>query len=324
MIIPDDEIDRLLRAVNPATASADELSVQAIAVRESIIRGTYAPARQRQGWAWGRFAVAVAAIVAIVIVATNVLAPAQRATALTPPPLQYDNAQPLATVVQEAKERLGSTVSVVQERRVSSLVWGWSIDLAKERVESVPQRVTFEWAPETGSRSTIIAGEFHWPAGVRPEGIEESPYQPGDTITQLVTAPQDLKIPADVMNLNDGSRESMDKALTSLGATESSSSGEVLVVIGRLLSYWTLTNEQHNILIDRLVEAGGVTVLGESTDRLGRDVIGLRVADPATTYQDTVLISRDTGRIVGMENELTAAQDFIPAGVIGYTLWDAN
>lgn len=324
MNIPDDEIDRLFRAAKPASASPDRLSPQAIAVRESIIRGTYAPERERQGWAWGRFAVAVAAIVAIVIVATNVLAPTQQAIALTPPQLQYDNAQPLSTVVQEAKERLNSSVSVAQERRVSSLVWGWSIDLAKERVESVPQRITFEWAPETGSRSTIIAGEPYWPDGVRPEGIEESPYQPGETITQLVTPPQDVKIPDDVMNLNDGSRESVDKALTSLGATASSSSGEVLVVIGRLLSYWTLTDEQHSILIDRLVEAGAVTVLGESTDRLGRDVIGLRVTDPTTQYQDTVLISRDTGRIVGMENELTAAQDFIPAGVIGYTLWDVE
>ena len=321
---PDDEIDRLFRAANPVSASPDGLNAEAIAVRESIIRGTYGPARERQGWAWGRVAVAVAAIVAIVIVATNVLAPTHQAVALTPPPLQYDNPQPLSTVVQEANERLESTVSVVQERRVSSLVWGWSIDLAKERVESVPQRITFEWAPETGSRSTIIAGEPYWPDGVRPEGIEESPYEPGETITQLVTALQDVKIPVDVMNLNDGSRESMDRALTSLGATASSSSGEVLVVIGRLLSYWTLTNEQHSILIDRLVEAGGVTVLGESTDRLGRDVIGLRVTDPTTQYQDTVLISRDTGRIVGMENELTAAQDFVPAGVIGYTLWDVG
>lgn len=319
----DDEIDRLFRAANPAAKSADQLSAQAIAVRESIIRGTYMPTRERRRWAWGRFAVALAAIVTIVIVATNVLAPKQ-AIALTPPPLEYTNPQPLPAAVQEAKVRLESSAPVKQERRVSSLVWGWSIDMAKERVESVPQVITFEWTPETGSRSTIVAGEPYWPDGVRPEGIEKSPYEPGDTITELVTGPEDLKIPAEVVNLNDGSRESVDKALTSLGATPSSSSGEVLVVIGRLLSYWTLTNGQHAELIDRLIAAGGVTVMGDSTDRLGRDVVGLRVTDPATDYQDTVLISRDTGRIVGMENELTVAQDFIPEGVVGYTLWDVE
>ncbi|MBP3976925.1 hypothetical protein [Microbacterium sp. BLY] len=324
MNISDDEIDRLFRAANPAPASSERLSAHAIAVRESIIRGTHAPAQERQGWAWGRFAVAVAAIVAIVVVVTNVIAPTQQAIALTPPPLQYTNPQPLSSVVQEAKDRLGSTVPVDQERRVSSLVWGWSIDMAKEKIESVPQVIMFEWAPATGSRSTIVAGEPYWPDGVRPEGIEASPYKPGDTITELITAPEDLKIPADVVNLNDASRESVDRALTSLGVRPSSPSGEVLVGIGRLLSYWTLTNEQHAALIDRLIDAGGVTVLGSSTDRLGRDVIGLRVTDPATDYQDTVLISRDTGRIVGMENELTVAQDVIPAGVVGYTLWDVE
>lgn len=323
MNISDDEIDRLFRAANPAAKPADQLSAQAVAVRESIIRGTYAPTRERRGWVWGRFAVALAAIVAIVIVATNVLAPKQ-AVALTPPPLEYTNPQPLSEAVHEAKTRLESSAPVKQERRVSSLVWGWSIDMAKERVESVPQVITFEWAPETGSRSTIVAGEPYWPEGVRPEGINKSPYEPGDIITELVTAPEDLSIPAEVVNLNDGSRESVDKALTSLGATSSSSSGEILVVIGRLLSYWTLTNEQHAALIDRLVEAGGVTVMGESMDRLGRDVVGLRVTDPTTDYQDTVLLSRDTGRIVGMENEMTVAQDFIPAGVVGYTLWDVE
>ncbi|MCM3778606.1 hypothetical protein [Microbacterium hydrocarbonoxydans] len=322
MNIPDEEIDRLFRAANPSTTRADGLTAQAIAVRENIIRGTHAPARERQGWAWGRLAVAVTAIIAVVVIATNALAPTQQAVALTPPPLRFVNPQPLAAVVQEAQEHLESGASVEQERSVSSLVWGWDIDLAKKRVESVPQIVTFEWSPETGSRSTIVAGEPFWPDGVRPEGIEPSPYQPGETITELVTAPEDLKIPADVVSLRDGSRESVERALISLGATASASSGEILVVIGRLLSYWTLTDEQHAVLIDRLIDAGSVAVLGESTDRLGRGVVGLRVSDPTTTYQDTVLISRDTGRIVGIENELTVAQDFIPAGVVGYTLWD--
>ncbi|WP_261987730.1 MULTISPECIES: hypothetical protein [Microbacterium] len=39
------------------------------------------------------------------------------------------------------------------------------------------------------------------------------------------------------------------------------------------MSYWTLTDEQHATLIDMLVDAGGLTVLGESQDRLGRDVV---------------------------------------------------
>jgi hypothetical protein len=45
------------------------------------------------------------------------------------------------------------------------------------------------------------------------------------------------------------------------------------------------------------------------------------VSDDDSPYQDTVLISARTGRIVGMENELTEPMDFIPAGVVGYIMW---
>lgn len=88
------------------------------------------------------------------------------------------------------------------------------------------------------------------------------------------------------------------------------------------MSHWTLTDELHATLIDMLVDAGGLTVLGESHDRLGRDVVGLRVSDEGTSYQSTLLISEDTGRITGIENELTKPMEFIPAGVVGYTMWD--
>ena len=88
------------------------------------------------------------------------------------------------------------------------------------------------------------------------------------------------------------------------------------------MSYWTLTDEQHATLIDMLVDVRGLTVLGESHDRLGRDVVGLRVSDEGTSYENTLLISEDTGRITGIENELTKSMELIPAGVVGYTMWD--
>lgn len=91
------------------------------------------------------------------------------------------------------------------------------------------------------------------------------------------------------------------------------------------MSQWTLTDEQHATLLDMLVDAGGVTVLGRTTDRLGRDAVGLEVAEPSNSlYRLTVLVSRETGRIVGTEDELTEPLDFIPAGVTGCTLWDVG
>ncbi|WP_394194247.1 hypothetical protein [Microbacterium foliorum] len=46
------------------------------------------------------------------------------------------------------------------------------------------------------------------------------------------------------------------------------------------------------------------------------------MSDEGTSYENTLLISEDTGRITGIENELRKPMEFIPAGVVGYTMWD--
>lgn len=326
MSVSDEELDRLFRAASPASSARfAPLTARDIAVRGGIIRGTFEPSPKRSRravWAWGGVTAAVASIAAMAIIAVSVLSPTQSAVALTPPPLQYANAQPLPAVVTAAEQKLDLPDDVAQAPRVQTLGWGWDIDIEKERVEIVPQEATFEWSPETGSISTVVAAESYWADDERPEGIAKSPYQPGDIISELETSAADLDIPPGVVNLKGSSREDMVVALEALGATPDSSSGDLLIAISQLLSYWTLTDEQHATLIHMLVDTGGVTVLGESTDRLGREVVGLRTTADDRGYQNTLLISRDTGRIVGMENELTKAMEFIPAGVVGYTLWD--
>jgi hypothetical protein len=328
MNVSDDELDRLFRAANPATTERfAALTAREIAVREGIIRGTFETSRtrrRRSGWAWGGLTAAVASIAVVAVIAVNVLGPTQSAVALTPAPLQYANAQPLSAVVSDAQQRLDMPDDVVQQSRVRTVGWGWDIDIAEEHVEVVPQEATFEWSPETGSVSTVVAAASYWADGERPKGITPSPYEPGDVISEVVTSAEDLDIPTGVVTLKGSSREQLFSALADLGATPESSSGELLLAIGQLLSYWTLTDEQHATLMRMLVDAGGVTVLGETKDRLGREVIGLRVTDDDSNYRNTLLVSEDTGRIVGMENELTTPMEFIPAGVVGYTLWDVE
>lgn len=326
MNISDEDLDKLFRAASPARHSGfDPLRAQDIAVREAIILGTYSPTRQRRpARAWGGLAVAVASIAVIVVVAVNVLASDQRAVALTPPPLQYENAESLQAVVADARQRLESPDQITQQSHVTSVTWGWNIDIATERVEVVPQITTFDWSTKAGSTNTIVAGEPYWEGGKRPDSLEPSPYRPGEVIAEYSVAPEDLDIPAAVITLDGSTREDLARALAALGVSAEATSGELLVGIGLLQSYWTLTDEQHATLIDMLVDAGGVTVLGETRDRLGRDVVGLRVSEYSDHYEDTVLISLSTGRIVGMENELTVAQDFIPEGVVGYALWDVE
>lgn len=324
MAIDEDKLGDLIRAVDPAPRRNADLSASDIALRENIIRGTHqrqAPRRTR----WVRVAAAAVASVAVVaIVVGNVLNSPQRSFALTPPELQYGNAEPLRDVVSNAHDRLNRGGGPRQESRVHSLMWAWNIDIANTHVEVVPQEVTYEWSLTEGSVSTVVAGESYWDDGERPEGIADSPHEPGDLIGRIVTPAAEFTIPPVTAEVYGAARGDLAPALEELGAPPGASSGQLLAAISLLMGYWTLTDAQHATLVEMLVDAGGITVLGETTDRAGRPVVGLRVTDTTSPYRDTVLLSQDTGRIVGIENELDEPLDFIPAGVVGYTLWDVE
>jgi hypothetical protein len=328
-MIDDDELDRLIRAANPAPRE-HYLDVRArdLAVREGIIRGTRAAARpiaRPRRRTWSGFAAAVAAVAAAVVVSVLVLTPAQQAVALTPPPLVYGNPQPLADVVAEARDALADGDGPAQERRVHSLNWGWSIDMGSERIEIVPQETTLEWGPDGAGTVTIVAGESFWDRDDRPDGVADSPYSPGEVIASFAQTPEQFNAPAALLTLSGSTPDDLWPVLNAYSADESSSSGELATAIVSLLGQWTLTDAQHATLIDLLAETGDVQVLGQTRDRLGREVVGLRVSDPARRdHAQTLLVSTDTGRIVGEETELLHPMDFIPAGVIGYTLWDID
>lgn len=329
MTMTDDQLDRLLIAANPAPPHEFTApSAQDIALRERIIRGDLASRREprRRGiWAAGlTTAVACGAIVALI--AVNVLAPDQRAVALTPPPLSYTNPESLPTVIRDAHAALADADGPAQANHVEYVTWGWSIDMSEEHIEVIPQEITSDWTLEGGSVTTIVAGQSFWTDDERPAGLGESPYEPGDLIDRVVMTPEQFNIPPATAALTGSSREDLAAALAPYVEDDPNpTSGELATAIGSLLSLWTLTDEQHATLLDMLVDAGGVTVLGQTTDRLGRDVVGLRVSEPFNPrYRITVLVSRDTGRIVGMEDELMEPLDFIPAGVTGYTLWDVG
>lgn len=328
-MIPDDELDRLLRSVNPAPREQfADLRAEDLVVRERIVRGVPVSAgvpeagRRR---AWAGFTVAVASIVAVVVASVLVLTPTQQAVALTPPPLIYGNPQPLADVVADAQAALADDDGPEQERRVRTLGWGWSIDMGSEKIEIVPQETTLEWADDGSGAVTIVAGESLWSDDDRPDGVAESPYAPGEVIASFLQTPEQFNAPAALLTLSGSTPDDLWPVLRAFGADESSPSGELLTAISRVLDAWTLTDAQQATLIDLLAEADGIRVLGETRDRLGRDVVGLRVEDPQRPdHAETVLISSDTGRIVGIETELLHPLDFIPAGVMGYRLWDID
>lgn len=327
MNVSDDELDRLLRAANPAPEQdAAGLSAAHIAIREGIIRGTVRPrkTRPRKTLLWAGLTTAVATVALAAVVAANVFAPTRQAMALTPPPLEYRSSGSLAQVVDDAEQALLAPPDVEQESRVHSVGWGWSVDMEEGHVEVVPQDITFVWAPGETATSTIVAGDPYWSDAERPAGVEPSEYQPGDLIDEVVIPPEEFTLAPEAANLSGSSPAELEAALAVFGATPDSSSGELLAAITGLMQYWTLSDEQHATLLRLLVDAGDVQVLGETTDRLGRDVIGLRVASTIPERVETAFVSIETGRIVGTESELIKPLDTLPVGVISYTMWDAG
>ncbi|MFJ5000178.1 hypothetical protein ACIP5T_18650 [Microbacterium sp. NPDC088619] len=328
MSVSDVEIDRLFRAMSPASDLADRPSLSAaeIAIREGIIRGTFrrAPRRSRRGIVWAGVTTATAAMAVAVLVAVTVLTPSQPAMALTPPPLSYTAAPALAEVFADAQDALQAPPDVEQESRVRSVAWGWNVDMGDKRVEIVPQEITFTWAPGETATSTIIAGDSLWPDGNRPEGVEPSPYEPGEVIDTVVTPPEEFTLPPAAQELRGSSREDLESALAVFGATPESSSGELAAAIMGLFGYWTLNDEQHATLLEILADADGISVRGETNDRLGRDVIGLQMSSVIPERVETLFVSVETGRIVGVESELVKSLDGLPTGVILYTMWDAD
>lgn len=328
MNLTDDRLDELFALAHPAPARDNALGARDIALRERIIRGDVAPRpapRLRGIWAAG-LTTAVATCVIVALIAVNVLAPDRRAEALTPPPLVYTDPEPLDAVIADAQEALADGVGPEQAPHVELVTWGWSIDMSEKNIEVIPQEVTTDWTLDEGGVTTIVAGQPFWGDDERPSGLGESPYAPGDVIDRVVMTPEEFNIPPATAALEGSSREALTSALAPYVDGDSApTSGELSTAIASLLGLWTLTDDQHATLLDMLVDAGGVAVLGETTDRLGRDVVGLEVSEPFNPlYRITLLVSLDTGRIVGVEDELTKPLDFIPAGVTGYTLWDVG
>ncbi|KEP73849.1 hypothetical protein HR12_35265, partial [Microbacterium sp. SUBG005] len=80
---------------------------------------------------------------------------------------------------------------------------------------------------------------------------------------------------------------------------------------------WTLDDAQQSALLDVVADAPGLRVLGTTEDRVGREVVGLAGIPSASENTDvTLLLSTATGRIVGFESALIAANTELdlPAG----------
>lgn len=303
-------------ARTPVDAKPD---AAAMAILEKILATDPHPHRVRNrvvGWFAG-----TAAVVTAAVVGANLLVPSGAAVAGSPLPLDFSGTSTVSQTILDAQSDLASAAGPIEpERLVRSATWSFNVDVDARTSVVVPQLVTLQWEADQSGRITIIDGAAYDPADAEANQAAEV-HSSGHESMDLTMAPGEFATP--VASPPGATREELVAALTAFGMPEDPSAFDVLFATSSLLEQWTLTNAQESEILAILSTTDGATALGETTDRLGRPVNGLSVISTDGAARDAVLISSDTGRIVGFERTVLVGDDVLPQGaVIGYRLFD--
>lgn len=321
----DDDLARAMRRLDPAQTPLDAPIPLDAERRLREIVGRPARRRRRPALAW---ASAAAAVVLVLTIVTGVLwMPAPSASALTPKPLVYSAvADDAPRVIAEAQRLLAeATAPLMPERRSLSL--GWYFSGSPDDADATVFRrewVDLRWNENLSGSIVTTAAEATNADG---DTVPADDPTPGTVVGDLrfvqnQFAPLVREAPAPTADAM--------KALVaaSTGADERLTAGDVMLGVRALQSEWTLTASQQSALLDVLASTPGLRVLGTTNDRLGRPVVGLgAIPSTSATADISLLLSTETGRIVGYESALVEASANLnlPAGSItDYILWDVR
>lgn len=272
------------------------------------------------------------AFVAIMIVVVAVLRiDGGTAQALTPPALEFtSDEQGVGDIIGEAIMSLEQSSGPQQPERGSRHL-GWFVhidmdeDTARAPVVIKPEIIDLKWNKDLSGAQTTTAAEAYW-ADPRIQTLsDDMAPAPGTLLSKVTFETGEFAVPS--ASLPGQSVPDMHELLVSLGMPiVEPGAGDVIESIDSAMGLWTLTNHQHAGLLQLLLDAGDLELLGATTDRLGRQVVGLR-AEPAS-FPGTarvLLVSMETGRIVGIETVRTTDEPPLKAGdVVAYNLWEVS
>lgn len=318
----DDLLERALREADPAPTPRDARpDAAALRMRDRIIRSaTRAPRRRARTLGW---ASALGAAVAATAIAVAVMVPQTEAVAGGPEPLEFSEADSVDQTLNDARDALTSASGPAEPIRiVRTATWALDINGSTGETTVVPQLTTLEWAPDGSGKSTSVHGVPYDPEDAAANvGAEIS--SSGEVSYEIEFEPGQFTSPA-AEGFGD-SRDAVFSALEAYWMPADPDAADIVQAMTTMLGEWTLTNAQESQLLGILGESDGVQSLGTTEDRLGRPVAGLRVVSADGAVSDVVLLSLETGRIVGVERTNLVENDLVRAGAImSYTLWDVD
>jgi hypothetical protein len=260
---------------------------------------------------------ALALIVPLVLIGPS-------ATAATPRPLTFETDDITAEqVLDMASDLLDQTTAGPVASR-ESISTGWflrqeHLDDGSRRVAISPQVTHLVWNADGSGVSTTTAGTAFWADGSAEVVPEPDAPAAGTVLSETIFAEGEFDVP--VRDVPEPTEDGLLRSLASVGLTPGGGSFETMETIKGLFSFWTLSDVHHRGLLTLLLGRDDISVLGTATDRAGRPTVGI-AAENNSGLRDILLISAETGRIVGLETVRATADGDLPAGaVVSYTLW---
>jgi hypothetical protein len=319
-----DDLADFIRGANPLPKDAEPpVSVRHVALRDEIMRPP-SSARDGRRPIWVAVLAPLAAL-AIILLVVITIPPGETAQANTPKPLEFrDEGQTLREVTDTARRTLARAGGIAQPARaVQSTGWYFQADGvdsdAPRRVIS-PEVTTLQWNEDLSGSTRTTAGEPYWSDGGH-DDFPRSTATPGELLWELSFAPGEFQSP--VIDPPGSSDEEVLALLRAYGMQNERSAFEIMNAIDTVMEYWTLTDQQHAAMLTAILQTDDARLLGSATDRAGRPVAGIAATLPSGTAELHLLVSQDTGRIVGAETYTTEADAPFPAdAIISYRIWD--
>ncbi|WEK60035.1 MAG: hypothetical protein P0Y60_11875 [Candidatus Microbacterium colombiense] len=317
-------LERALVEADPARTPRDAApDARALAIRDRILlrhrhRNPVRGHSRAVSWTSG-LVVATAAVV----FAVAMVLPQGAAVASTPTPLAFHGTGTVSEIVQDADTALAAAAGPsVPERSVVTATWSYSADDDGAHALIVPQLSTTTWNEDLSGHVRIVNGVPYDPADAVANNRGEI-VSSGDVVDEFDMEPGEFNTPVPLVPGE--SATDVRAMLQAFGMPDEPTAFDVVKAITFVFGHWTLTNAQHAELLALIETAGGADALGETRDRLGRPVAGLRVLSADGYVSDVVLISMETGRIVGVERTALKDDGISPVGAItGYRVWDID
>lgn len=338
--ISDDELARMFRALDPVDpAAGPELEARReriwSRIAERIDAEPHERARSRRRartwWIVSLPAVAVALVALIVVLVVNPFATPTPAAAEGLPPLEYAASDlSFPERLDRAREQLAQSPGPAEPVREATVVAWYShtqMDGNDRGTVISPEVVTTTWDETYAMRIHVTAGRPYVAGDDQPPTRADLPEEG--------TVLRDDEIPSE-MNLMDGTRpipflvagSGVDfyrsYVAESIAMYGDGGGAEALRAVADVENHWTLTNGQEADLLTVLEEYDGIELLGVAHDRAGREVFGISARSATGMHDEVLLISTETGRILGSETiYLGDDPEFpIPTGsVMSYQMW---